>query len=254
VQLTPTTRFLVATALYEVGHAADAEELFRAVAAAQPQNAAARVALAESLLSQRRWAEAADTAAEVDAGAPFADAARRTELFARIVAGDAAAAETAAARAVGDLAAGELAGYDAWRRLAAGQRAPIAPPSEAAAPLVVALEALLRVEEFDAVGPLLGAIEGSAVPERARRELLANAYLRRGFLESAADEWMATCAGGRAPDADALVGLAQVAWAMGNQDDAVVFAREAEAVDPVHPVAGGLAARLEAAAAASSSV
>jgi glycosyltransferase involved in cell wall biosynthesis len=252
-RLTPSARFLVGTALYEHGHARDAEEQFRAVAAAQPQNAGARVALAESLLSQRRWAEAADAAAAVADGAAFADAARRTEMFARIVAGDEAAAETAAARAAADLATGELAGYDSWRRRAAGQDAPVAPP-EAAKPLVVALEALLRVEEFDAVGPLLATIEGTSMPERARRELLANAYLRRGFLESAADEWMATCADGRVPDVDALVGLAQVAWAMGHQEDAVVFAREAEALDAAHPLAAGLAARLDAAAAASSSV
>jgi tetratricopeptide (TPR) repeat protein len=252
-QLTPTARFLIGTALYEAGHVADAEEKFRAVVAAQPHNAGARVALAESLLSQRRWAEAADTAAAVEDGAPFADAARRTELFARIVAGDAAAAQTAARRAAADLAAGELTAYEAWRRVAAGETAPVAPP-EAAGALVVALEALLRVEELDAVGPLLGAIEGSAMPERERREQLANVYLRRGFLESAADEWMATCADDRAPDADALVGLAQVAWAMGHHEDAIVFAREAEATDASHPLAAGLAARLEGAAAGSSSV
>jgi hypothetical protein len=50
------------------------------------------------------------------------------------------------------------------------------------------------------------------------------------------------------------VGLAQVAWAMGHRQDAVTFAREAEAVDPRHPLAGGLAARLERAVTASSSV
>src|SRR3954462_15007761 len=90
-QLTPSARFLVGTALYEAAHAAEAETQFRAVVAAQPQNAGGRVALAESLLSQRRWAEAAEAAAAVAERAPFADAARRTELFARIVCGDAAA-------------------------------------------------------------------------------------------------------------------------------------------------------------------
>src|SRR4051812_14431545 len=120
-QLTAGARFLVGTALYEAAHAETAEGQFRAVVAAQPQNAGAKVALAESLLSQRRWAEAADAAAAVQPGAPFADAARRTELFACIVAGDDAAAVGAAARAATDLAPVELAGYDAWRRLAAGE-------------------------------------------------------------------------------------------------------------------------------------
>jgi hypothetical protein len=165
------------------------------------------------------------------------------------VAGDAAAA--AAARAGADLDPVELAGYDAWRRIAAGEAAAPA-PAEAVPGLIVALEALLRVEEFDAVAPLLAAIEQSALPVRARRELLANAYLRRGFLESAGDEWMAACNEG--PDADAFVGLAQVAWGLGAHDDAVIFTREAEGLDPNHPGAAGLADRMEAAALVSSSV
>jgi glycosyltransferase involved in cell wall biosynthesis len=251
--LTAGARFLVGTALYEAAHAETAEGQFRAVVAAQPQNAGARVALAESLLSQRRWADAADAATAVQPGAPFAGAARRTELFARIVAGDAAAAADAAAGAATDLAPVELAGYDAWRRIAAGETAaPV--PADGVPALVVAFEALLRVEEFDAVAPVLAAIEHSALPVRARRELLANVYLRRGFLESAGDEWMAAVNEGSAPDADAFVGLAQVAWGLGAYEDAIVFAREAEGIDPHHPGASGLANRMEAAALASSSV
>jgi glycosyltransferase involved in cell wall biosynthesis len=252
IELTPSARFLVGTALYEAAHAADAEAQFRAVVVAQPQNPGARVALAESLLSQRRWLDAADAAAAVADGAPFADAARRTEIFARIVAGDADAAAHAATRAAADLPPVELAGYDAWRRLAAGE-APLPVPADAVSVLAVAFEALLRVEEFDAVAPLLAAIERSALPVRARRELLANVYLRRGFLESAGEEWMAACNEGTGPDADAFVGLAQVAWGLGEHEDAIVFAREAATLDPGHRAATGLADRMEAAALASSS-
>jgi glycosyltransferase involved in cell wall biosynthesis len=250
-QLTPSARFLLATALYEAGHAAAAEEHFAAVAEAQPTNAGARVALAESLLSQRRWTEAAEIAAGVEDGAPFAAAARRTELFGRIVAGEADLAEQASLRAAADLPAGDRAAYDAWRRLAAGE-IPGPAPAGAVPALVVALEALLRVEELDAVAPVIAAIEGAALPKRDRHELLAGAYLRRGFLESATDEWIAAC-DERGPDADALVGLAQVAWARGMYEDAVVFAREAESLDPKHALASGLAARLAATAAERSS-
>jgi hypothetical protein len=80
---------------------------------------------------------------------------------------------------------------------------------------------------------------------RDRHELLAGVYLRRGFLESAADEWIAAC-DERGPDADALVGLAQVAWARGMHEDAIVLAREAEGMAPGHQLAAGLATRLEA--------
>src|SRR3954452_7670979 len=248
--LTASARFLVGTALYEAGHATEAGAQFAAVVAAQPQNAGARVALAESLLSQRRWDEAAAAAAAVADGAPFAGAARRTGLFARIVAGDAAAAGDAAGRAAAALDPVELDGYDAWRRLVAGE-APAPVAADRVPALAVALEALLRVEEFDAVGGVLAIIEQSTMPLRARRELLANVYLRRGFLESAGDEWMAACNEG--PDADAFVGLAQVAWGLGAYEDAVVFALEAESLEPNHPIAAGLAGRMEAAVPASSS-
>jgi glycosyltransferase involved in cell wall biosynthesis len=243
--LPPSARFLLGTALYEAGHAAAAETQFALVSDAQPNNPGARVALAESLLSQRRWADAAAVAADVPDGAPFAGAARRAELFAHIVAGNADAAERTVARARGDLPPAELAGYDCWRRRGAGDTAPVGPP-DALPALVLALEALLRVEELDAVDALVETIARTAAPVRTRRELLAGAYLRRGLLQAAADEWIAA-ADECGPDADVFVGLAQVAWAQGLHDDAIVFASEAEALEPGHRLAAGLSARLEAA-------
>jgi hypothetical protein len=65
---------------------------------------------------------------------------------------------------------------------------------------------------------------------------------------------MAAVNEGSGPDADAFVGLARVAWGLGAYEDAIVFAREAEGLDPHHPGASGLADRMEAAALASSSV
>ena len=252
-QLTAGARFLVGTALYEAAHAETAEGQFRAVVAAQPQNAGARVALAESLLSQRRWAEAADAATASSrarrspappaapscspGSSPATPPPRPTPPPAppRTLPRSSSPATTPGAR----IAAGETA-------------APV--PADGVPALVVAFEALLRVEEFDAVAPVLAAIEHSALPVRARRELLANVYLRRGFLESAGDEWMAAVNAESGPDADAFVGLAQVAWGLGAYEDAIVFAREAEGIDPHHTGASGLADRMEAAALASSSV
>jgi hypothetical protein len=46
-------------------------------------------------------------------------------------------------------------------------------------------------------------------------------YLRRGFLASAADEWVAVAQ--ERPDAQAYVGLAQVAFARGLADDSVLY-------------------------------
>jgi hypothetical protein len=92
------------------------------------------------------------------------------------------------------------------------------------------LEALLRVTETNAFTTLLGVFGLVQLPERQRRELLATMYLRRGFLESAADEWIAVATTN--PDASAMLGLAQVALARGYDQDAVNFAAEAVRLEP----------------------
>ena len=96
------------------------------------------------------------------------------------------------------------------------------------------LEALLRVEEVDAFVSLLPVFEAVSLPARERSELLAGMYLRRGFVDSAADEWIAVCEQ-QGPDAAALAGLAQIALARGLEEDARTFAEEALALDPEHP-------------------
>jgi hypothetical protein len=88
----------------------------------------------------------------------------------------------------------------------------------------------------------------STCPWRDKRERLAGVYLRRGFVDLAADEWLSVCEAEGA-DAPAMIGLAQVAWAKGLAEDAVAFAEEAQAIDPNDPTAGLLAERLAAAVA-----
>ena len=55
-------------------------------------------------------------------------------------------------------------------------------------------------------------------------------YLKHGFLQSAAREWMAVCE--TSPDVRAFLGLARVAQANGQPDDAAVFAGEVLKADP----------------------
>ena len=66
--------------------------------------------------------------------------------------------------------------------------------------------------------------------------------MRRGFLKSAAEEWMAVCS--ERADARALVGLASIAAVQGLGDDATIFATEALALDPGSATARALLARL----------
>ncbi len=241
-ELTPTVRFMLATALYEAGATEAAEAQYRELLVCQPTNGSARVALAEALLSQRRYDEASETAGMLADDEPHAAAARRTELFARLVASDVARAREVLARAAGtSMGQGELALFAAWcdclAELDAGADADGLParaallPGDALGPLVVALEALLRVQEVDAFATLVPLLDRCPISPRDRSELLAGMYLRRGFLASAAEEWLAVC-GEDPQDVRGLVGLAQVAAAQGMTEDALELAREATSIAP----------------------
>jgi tetratricopeptide (TPR) repeat protein len=205
------------------------------------------VALAESILSEARYAEAAAVAAEVGEGEPAAAAARRTELFGLLVAGELDAAGSALERACAELPPGEPELFAAWHTAASGGQLPAALPRESATMLAMSLEALLRVKEVDAFGLLVPLIERVGLPARERRELLASMYMRRGYLESAADEWIASI-DELGPDAPALTGLAFVAAAREMPEDAIVFAREASLIDPGYSAASRLLSSLEVAA------
>src|SRR4051812_9744627 len=222
---TPSLRFLLAVPLYEAGAAEAAERELRVVLERQPHAGAARVALAEALLSQRRYDEAAEIAAAMDPDAPSAAVAAHSELFARMAGGhDAAALDEAFARA---RAAGTepdaIALFSAWRALAEGGMPPAGLSPAAGELLFAVLEALLRVQDVDAFVGILPLTERTPLGVRERRERMAQLYYRRGFLESAADEWAAVCEE-QAPDADALAGLAAVACLREQEDDAALFA------------------------------
>ncbi len=235
----PAARFMLGTALYEGGAASAGEAQFRNMLARQPRSGRARVALGETLLAQRRYAEAAVEAAKLDGRDPLAPAACRTELFARIAGADVKGTAGALERArVAGMPAEELDLFVAWDQLATRGSTAIELSREAVAPLAVMLEALLRVHDFEAFEALLGLLERCPVGERERRELLAAMYLRRGFLAAAAEEWMAVCR--RQPDAEALLGLARVAAAGGMPREAGEFAQAALACDPDNELAASL--------------
>ena len=80
--------------------------------------------------------------------------------------------------------------FACWAALVAGETMQGSLPVAAIALLAVILEALLRVQEYKAFEVLVPLLQGSQLPVREQRELLATIYLRRGFLQSAAQEWM----------------------------------------------------------------
>ena len=246
--ITPSVNFMLGAALYEAGAAREAEPRFRAVLDRQPDSGPVRVALAESLLTQSRFAEAATAAAEIGSGQPLSRPARRAELFALLVSGELDAAAATLANARSDLSEGDMALFDAWLSAARGGALPPRMPAESASLLVVTLEALLRVREVDAFGMLVPLLDVAGIPWRERREMLASMYLRRGFLDSAAEEWIGVVED-TGPDAGAMLGLAQVAAARELTEDALVFAAEARELDPSNAGAARLIDSLAGAAA-----
>jgi hypothetical protein len=139
----------------------------------------------------------------------------------------------------------EVALLEGWYERRCDRPGPSLLPAEAAPALFVMLEALLRVVDVDAFATLVPLADVVAIPWRERRERLANLYLRRGFLESAADEWISVCQEA-APDADALAGLSWVAVGRELPEDALLLAREALTLDPAHPTALGVLDRIAA--------
>jgi tetratricopeptide (TPR) repeat protein len=246
-KLTPSASFMLGIALYESGAAEVAEGQFRRVLAQQPDSVPARVALGEALLSQGRYGDAVAEAALVEPGAYAAGAAKRTEVFALLVSGELDSAARAMERGRGDMLPGEPELFGAWLGAARGESLPQALPAVSAQMLTTTLEALLRLREVDAFGMLVPLIERVGLPPRDRRELLASMYMRRGYLESAADEWISVIQE-LGPDAPALTGLALVAKAREMPDDALVFAREARELDPGYSAASQLVTSLELAA------
>ncbi len=226
-----SARVLAGSAYIEAGHPQDAERWFRGALEAQPANSAARLGLSEALLAQRRYAEAAAVAAAEPTDSPVAARAAEAAVFAHAVLGQpdgdghrdrARPAEPGRRRrrALPGL------GRRTPRRAGAGRPGrDVGADGDAAA-----RSAPARAPRSAAFATLLEVFGRVALPERQRRELLATMYLRRGFLESAADEWIAVAT--TSPDASAMLGLAQVALARGFDDDAIAFSAEAVALDP----------------------
>jgi glycosyltransferase involved in cell wall biosynthesis len=231
-ELSLSSRFMLAAALHEGGASDAAEDQLHRVLAAQPDAAPAQIALGEALLSQSRFAEAAQAARSVGAESPWAPAAARTAGFAALAAAapdDEVRATLTWAREAG-LPDAEARALEGWLAARAGTTlAHNSVPAAGAALTVTMLEALVRLQAFELFAELLPVADALALPVRDRRELLARMYLRRGYLESAGDEWVAAIQES-GPDVAALTGLSEVAAARGLDEDAVLLAGEAAAL------------------------
>src|SRR5262249_584303 len=139
-------------------------------------------------------------------------------LLGAAISGEPGRADALAAATVAGVGEETLALHAAWRD-------GVALPVETAPAALEALDRLLELQEFQAFESLVGLWTTLPLPERDRRELLAGIYMARGFLDSAAEEWLAVAASD--PTAPALTGLARVAHARGLSDDARILLDEA---------------------------
>ena len=219
------------TAFLEHRQFEPAERWFRRTLEQAPANGVARIGLIESFLSQSRWDEAIEEAQREDELSPTLAAALGAELFAAAASGEAEKLDAGVEHSAGALPElPQLPLYRAWAKLLRGEPAPETLPAICGPAALQALEALLRVQELDRFAELHQLLVRCDVEERSRHEALARIYLRRGFLESAADEWIEVA---RAePDADSLIGLAQVALAQGLPEEARLFAVKALDIAP----------------------
>lgn len=227
--LSASALFLLAVPFYERGDIEFSEAVLRDSLAIRPGADRARLALAETLLSRSAFEDALDEVVKIDAGTPVGAMAARSGLFAALAPVQPLPAEIVRAREYAvraQMPDAELALFDMWAN-GTENRAALNP---AAAPLIVVmLEALARVEAFDAFERLVLVLQALDLPERERREMLAGVYLARGFLEMAAGEWIEVVEA-FGPDRRAMNGLALVAELQGLDEDAAIFRQEAEAL------------------------
>lgn len=248
--LSAAARFMLAVPLHERGAVELAEEQLRQATDAQPDSPPLRLALSEALLSQGKLAEAIAAVDPLGPDSDWGGPAARTVCFAlladeeRDVPGEELDAALQRARDAG-MPEADLQVLASWRGRRDGVPAPPSLPAASAPSGLTMLEALLRLEAFDRFAELLPIVESVALPWRERHERLATMYLRRGFLESAADEWVAVVQETGA-DVPALLGLAQVAAMRGMNDDAAVFVEEVRRVEPDNPVATKILELIEA--------
>ena len=119
--LTPAARFVLASTFFARGAMAAAERQYREILKSRPSSSQARVQLAETLLNQHKYEQAATEAAPIAEDDPFAGLASRIELWSLIASGAPAKAEAATGHAArAGVPSAELETFAGWIEVANG--------------------------------------------------------------------------------------------------------------------------------------
>jgi tetratricopeptide (TPR) repeat protein len=218
------------TAFYERGFADHAETLFRRALAKAPGNAAATVGLAETLLTQHRYADLVADGTRLPEATAAAVALERCRVLAAVAAGDAAAAADAVECFGHGGDSDEQRFLQAFACLADG-RDPGRLDRVAAPFAIQMLDALARLEEFELFERLVPVAQQAIGDPRTAALTLAELFAARGFYRLSG-EWALQAIELGGPEPRALAVLGKSAVAEGMFEDAVPVLQASLDLDP----------------------
>jgi tetratricopeptide (TPR) repeat protein len=218
------------TAFYERGHAGHAETLFRRALEKGHQHPATRVGLAETLLTQHRYADVEAEAGELASGTTAYLAIQRSRILAALLAGDEAALTDAFLRLETGASPDELSTLRALHGALGGK--PVEHLPETTVPVILGLlDALVRLEEFEAFEKALPLVDAAIADAALAAVTVGELYLARGFYQLAGDLALKAIDEG-ASDARTLALLGKSAVAEGLFADALPILEACLELDP----------------------
>jgi tetratricopeptide (TPR) repeat protein len=218
------------TAFYERGHAEHAERLFRRGLEKGRQHPATRVGLAETLLTQHRYADVEAEAGELASGTTAFLAIQRSRILAALLAGDEAVLTDAFAKLETGASPDELTALRALHQALTGHTVEHLPQTTVPV-LLRLLDALVRLEEFEAFEKAVSLIDAAIEDPALAAVTLGELYLARGFYSLAGDLALKALDSG-AQDARTLALLGKSAVAEGLFADALPILEASLELDP----------------------
>jgi tetratricopeptide (TPR) repeat protein len=239
---------LLATAFLGAGATAEAEAVYRMMLEQDPGSPEARAGIGSCLVARGDVSGAALHFEPPVAEGPAAAPLLRGALFCALAGDDPQrACELLAEPAMQAIAAPEAELLIAWRDTLEGRRA--GPLDADAARVGLKLFATAaHAGATDACGVLHALVVGSSLDAGEARDGLALRLFEAGYVEVAADEWLELLE--MEASAPALLGLARVAAARGEPDDAAALVAEACRLEPALDGVAGDVDRLIGAVAA----
>jgi len=240
-----TAGLMAAHSLYERGYINHAYQLYQQVLVKLPGDPLVKMGLAECCLSRGEIQAAADICCTIEESNPLASAFLKTSLFCALLDDQDQQAKQLITRATElRLNPADQAAFQIWLDARSGDTISFI-PAEVAGTALDMLEAALKLQKLPAAEQLIMLIRASDMQLQERATAMGAIFTRQGFLDSAAEAWLEWIdhAG---PQADSLIGLAYIAHAEGQTQQALALAQDALAMEPDNQEAARMAAAFAA--------